>query len=35
LFLAHLREALGIRGIKGVTLHEPLTGLLRVTVISC
>src|SRR5207237_8894041 len=34
LFLAHLREALGIRGIKRVTLHEPLTGLLSVTVIS-
>ncbi len=34
LFLAHLREALGIRGVKRVSLHEPLTGLLRVTVIS-
>src|SRR5712671_2934421 len=34
LFLAHLREALGIRGIKRVTLHEPLTGLLRVQVIT-
>jgi 4-hydroxy-3-polyprenylbenzoate decarboxylase len=33
LFLAHLREALGIRGVKRVALHEPLTGLLRVTVI--
>ena len=34
LFLAHLREALGIRGVKKVSLHEPLTGLLRVTVIA-
>jgi 4-hydroxy-3-polyprenylbenzoate decarboxylase len=35
LFLAHLREALGIRGVKRVSLHEPLTGLLRVTVLCC
>lgn len=34
LFLAHLRGALGIRGVKRVSLHEPLTGLLRVTVIT-
>ncbi len=34
LFLAHLRNALGIRGVKKVSLHEPLTGLLRVTVIT-
>ena len=33
LFLAHLQGALGIRGVKRVSLHEPLTGLLRVTVI--
>ena len=33
LFLAHLRDALGIRGVKRVSLHEPLTGLLRVTMI--
>jgi len=31
LFLAHLRDTLGIRGVKRVALHEPLTGLLRVT----
>jgi UbiD family decarboxylase len=31
LFLAHLRDTLGIRGVKRVSLHEPLTGLLRVT----
>jgi 4-hydroxy-3-polyprenylbenzoate decarboxylase len=34
LFLAHLRGTLGIRGVQRVTLHEPLTGLLRVTVIT-
>jgi len=34
LFLSHLREGLGIRGVKRVSLHEPLTGLLRVIVIS-
>src|SRR6266567_7038646 len=33
LYLAHLREALGIRAVKRVSLHEPLTGLLRVQVI--
>jgi 4-hydroxy-3-polyprenylbenzoate decarboxylase len=34
LFLSHLRDGLGIRGVKKVSLHEPLTGLLRVTVIA-
>src|SRR5471030_150649 len=34
LFLSHLRITLGIRGVKRVSLHEPLTGLLRVTVIT-
>ena len=34
LFLAHLRATLGIRGVKRVSLHEPLTGLLRVTLIT-
>jgi len=34
LFLAHLRTTLGIRGVKHVSLHEPLTGLLRVTLIT-
>ena len=34
LFLAHLRDALGIREVKRVSLHEPLTGLLRVTLIT-
>jgi UbiD family decarboxylase len=34
LFLAHLRDTLGIKGVRRVSLHEKLTGLLRVTVIS-
>jgi 4-hydroxy-3-polyprenylbenzoate decarboxylase len=34
LFLSHLRDTLGIRGVKRVSLHEPLTGLLRVTIIA-
>ena len=34
LFLSHLRNTLGIRGVKRVNLHEPLTGLLRVTVVT-
>jgi 3-polyprenyl-4-hydroxybenzoate decarboxylase len=29
-----LRNTLGIRGVKKVALHEPLTGLLRVTVVT-
>jgi UbiD family decarboxylase len=33
LFLSHLTSALGIRGVKRVALHEPLTGLLRVITI--
>ena len=35
LFLSHLRDGLGIKGVKRVALHEPLTGLLRVTTIIC
>jgi 4-hydroxy-3-polyprenylbenzoate decarboxylase len=34
LFLAYLRTTLGIRGVKKVSLHEPLTGLLRVTIVT-
>ena len=34
LFLAHLRDHLGIKGARRVSLHEPLTGLLRVTIIT-
>ena len=34
LFLAHLRDTLGLKGVTRVSLHEPLTGLLRVTVVT-
>jgi UbiD family decarboxylase len=34
LFLAHLRDGLGVKGVKKVSLHEPLTGLLRVTIVT-
>ena len=34
LFKAHLRDQLGIKGVKKVQLHEPLTGLLRVTIVT-
>ncbi|MEK9677840.1 MAG: UbiD family decarboxylase [Rhodospirillaceae bacterium] len=33
LFLNHLTKELNVRGVKKVALHEPLTGLLRVTII--
>jgi len=35
LFLAHLRDALGIRGVKKVALHEPLTNIRKVVVLVC
>ena len=34
LFLAHLRDHLGIKGVAKVSLHEKLTGLLRVTIVT-
>ncbi len=34
LFLTHLNNTLGIKGVTGVSLHEPLSGLLRITLIS-
>jgi len=34
LFLKHLRDTMGIKGVNKVSLHEPLTGLLRVTVVT-
>ena len=34
LFLNHLRDVLGIKGVKHVSLHEPLTNLRRVTIIT-
>ena len=30
MFLSHLRDALGIRGVKRVVMHEPLTNLRKV-----
>src|SRR5690348_1188814 len=33
LYLQHLREALGIRGVKKVSMHEPLTNLRKVVVL--
>ena len=35
LFLKHLRDECNIKGVRKVSLHEPLTGLLRVTVVTC
>jgi 4-hydroxy-3-polyprenylbenzoate decarboxylase len=34
MFLAHLRNTLGIRGVKRVTLHERMTALRRVALIT-
>jgi len=34
LFLSHLRDTLGIGGVMKVSLHEPLTALLRVTFVT-
>jgi 4-hydroxy-3-polyprenylbenzoate decarboxylase len=34
LFLAHLRDALGIKGVKRVVLHEPLTNLRPVIMVQ-
>lgn len=34
LFLNYLKTTLSIKGVKKVSLHEPLTGLLRVTIIT-
>ena len=34
LFRSHLRDHLGIKGVRKVALHEKLTGLLRVTIIT-
>ena len=33
MFLAHLRDTLGIKGVTRVSLHEPLTSLLRVCIV--
>jgi UbiD family decarboxylase len=34
LYLAHLRDTLGVRGVKKVSFHEPLTGLRRILVVT-
>ena len=34
LFLSHLRNSLAIHSVKKVSLHEPLTSLLRVTIVT-
>ena len=34
LFLSHLRGVLGIKGVKHVSLHEPLTALRRVVLVT-
>ncbi len=34
LFLAHVRDSLGIKGVKQVTLHEPLTNLRKVVILQ-
>jgi 4-hydroxy-3-polyprenylbenzoate decarboxylase len=34
LYLAHLRDVLGIKGVRKVSLHEPLTNLRRVMMIT-
>jgi 4-hydroxy-3-polyprenylbenzoate decarboxylase len=33
MFLAHLRDTLGIRGVKRVAMHEPLTNLRKVLIV--
>ena len=34
MFLAHLRNTLGIRGVKRVTLHERMTALRRICIVT-
>lgn len=34
LVLHHLRDTMSIKGVRKVALHEPLTGLLRVTILT-
>ena len=35
LFLNHLRNTLGIKGIKRVSMHEPLTNIRKVIAVVC
>jgi len=34
MFLTHLRQTLGVRGVKRVTLHERLTNLRRIAIVT-
>src|SRR4029453_14761826 len=34
MFLSHLRTTLGIRGVKAVTLHERMTALRRIAIVT-
>ena len=34
MYLGHLRDTLGIRGVKKVSFHEPLTGLRRIIIVT-
>jgi len=34
MFLSHLRSTLGIRGVKAVTLHERMTALRRIAIVT-
>jgi UbiD family decarboxylase len=33
-FLSHLRDSLGIQGVKGLVMHEPLTSVLRFIIVT-
>jgi len=35
IFMNHLRDALGIKGVKKVALHEPLTNIRKVIAVVC
>jgi UbiD family decarboxylase len=35
IFLNHLRDALGVKGVKRVALHEPLTNIRKVVAVVC
>jgi UbiD family decarboxylase len=35
IFMNHLRDALGIKGVKKVVLHEPLTNIRKVVAVVC
>jgi 4-hydroxy-3-polyprenylbenzoate decarboxylase len=35
IFMNHLRDALGVKGVKKVALHEPLTNIRKLVVVVC